>query len=232
MLKILKASDRGNFKNDWLNSYHSFSFDTYHNPEYMQFGPLRVLNHDFVQPDSGFASHPHRDMEIITFVIRGEIQHKDSLGNEMIVGEGEVQRMTAGSGITHSEWNANPSKTLELFQIWILPSTKGLEPGYEQKHLIFSENRWTEIANSNGEFGALKIHQDVELKAMRLSAVGSGYKIAVRPNRKYWLQMIEGSMRVNETLLESYDGIQIEEEEALTLNAQKETEFLFFDLPR
>lgn len=232
MIKIRKSKDRGFFENDWLKSFHSFSFDTYFDPNYTTFGPLRVLNHDFVKSGYGFGTHGHRDMEIITYVLNGEISHQDSLGNKIKVPAGDIQRMTAGSGIQHSEHNLSKSD-LELFQIWILPDKKSLPPGYEQKTLDQSQrkNRFQLIVSPDAKDNSLKIHNDVRVFATRLDA-GKSLERELDPNRLYWLQLASGKTTVNDQTVVDQDALSFQGESKIVIVSESDTEFLLFDLPR
>ena len=171
MITVRKANDRGRTQIDWLNSFHTFSFGDYYDPEWMAFGPLRVINEDFVVPGQGFGTHPHRDMEIITYIVQGALEHRDSLGTGSIIRPGDVQRMTAGSGIRHSEFNPSPSEPVHLLQIWIMPDQKNLTPSYDERKFSDAERRGKLrlIASKQGDEGSVKINQDAKVYASLLS---------------------------------------------------------------
>lgn len=232
MITLRKARDRGISETDWLKSYHSFSFGMYRDPKHMGFGVLRVINDDIVAGGGGFHTHPHHDMEIITYVLSGVLQHKDSLGNGSAILPGDVQRMSAGTGILHSEFNGSETDPVHLLQIWILPDTKGVQPGYEQKHFMPEERqgKLRLVASKNGRDGSVRLHQDADMYAANLSAGG---EITFRPRqgRKVWLHTARGTMSVNGNALEAGDGAAIESESSLVLRADGDAEFLLFDLP-
>lgn len=231
MMNLRKAEVRGHFDFGWLNTYHSFSFGDYHDPEHMGFRSLRVINEDVVQPGQGFGTHPHRDMEIITYVLEGALAHKDSMGNGSTILPGEVQRMTAGTGVTHSEFNKSPKETVHLLQIWILPEKKGLTPGYEQKTYTEAQKngKLLLVASRDGRDGSVTIHQDVNLYASVLDA-GGKISAPLRPGRHAWVQVARGQLTVNGKPLGAGDGASISEETSLDFEAKSPTEFLFFDL--
>jgi redox-sensitive bicupin YhaK (pirin superfamily) len=231
MIAVRKSNDRGHFDYGWLDTFHSFSFSDYYDPNFLGFRALRVINEDRVAPGSGFPTHFHRDMEIITYPLAGALQHRDGLGNGSVIRPGEVQRMTAGTGITHSE--ANPSKTepVHLLQIWILPNRKGLAPGYQQKVFPEAERRGQLrlVASPEARSGSLQIHQDALVYA---SLLHPGGKLIHRlaPGRHAWVQLARGKLRLNGIELESGDGAATSEESALELEAAAPAEFLLFDL--
>ena len=231
MIKIRKAEDRGHFNFGWLDTYHTFSFGEYHDPQQMGFRNLRVLNEDRVQPGEGFGTHPHRDMEIITYVLQGALEHQDSMGNGSIIRPGEVQRMSAGTGVTHSEYNPSQNEPVHLLQIWILPDKKGLPPSYEQKKFSDKERKGTLclIASQNGREGSVTLHQDASVYAALL---GHGESVTYRlhPHRHAWVQVAQGAVRVNEISFSAGDGASVSEETLLTVGSKKESEVLLFDL--
>jgi len=233
MLTIRRAAERGMNDVGWLKSAHTFSFGNYHDPAHQGFRTLRVINDDHIAPGTGFGTHPHRDMEIVTYVLAGAVAHQDSTGGRGVIGRGEVQRMTAGRGIAHSEYNASETEPLHLLQIWLFPERTGLEPGYEQK--AFSEdekrNRLRLIASPEARDGALKIHQDVDLWAAILEP-GSGLTHNLRPGRHAWVQVATGSLTLNGQALEAGDGVAISDETVLELrgSAGEPAEILLFDL--
>lgn len=232
MITIRPAGERGRTRTDWLDSYHTFSFNEYDDPRWVQFRALRVLNEDFIAPGQGFPTHPHRDMEIITYVLAGALAHKDSLGHGSIIRPGEVQRMTAGTGIAHSEFNASDADPVHLLQIWILPARKGLAPGYEQRKFAREamRGRLLRIAGPGGSGGTVVIHQDAHLYAAQLEP---GQQVAheLAPGRHAWLQIARGAVDLNNHRLAAGDGAAISEENQITLQASTPAEILLFDLP-
>jgi len=231
MITVRPANERGHFNHGWLDTWHSFSFSRYYDPAHMGFRSLRVINEDFVAPGMGFGTHGHRDMEIITYVLAGAVAHRDSMGNTEQIVPGELQRMTAGSGVTHSEFNASEREQLHLLQIWIEPEQAGLEPGYEQRLFPMEERGDTLrlLASRDGRDGSLRIHQDVELFGSVL-ATGRSVEYAVRPGRGVWVQVARGGLELNGTPLAAGDGAAIEEESLLRIAATDDAEFLLFDL--
>lgn len=228
-MKIRASNERGRTEIDWLDSYHSFSFNYYHDPEYVHFRSLRVINEDYVKAGAGFASHSHQNMEIITYILSGELAHKDSLGNGSTIKPGEIQRMSAGTGITHSEYNASQKDSVHLLQIWIIPEKKAIEPGYEQKSISVTNGQWQLIASKNVSATAVKIHQDANLFVTKLLANQSiNYKMS--PNRYVWIQIAKGSISLNDKLLNPGDGVAISEETDLAFLAKTDSEILLFDL--
>jgi redox-sensitive bicupin YhaK (pirin superfamily) len=231
MLTIRKAVERGHADHGWLNAYHTFSFANYYDPKHMGFRDLRVINEDRVQAGEGFPTHPHRDMEIITYVLEGALEHKDSMGNGSVIVPGEVQRVSAGTGITHSEFNHSRSELVHLLQIWILPDKEGVKPGYEQKFYPDEEKRgkWRLIASADGRDNSVTIHQDVYLYAALLD---SGEKIVheIAQNRHVWLQVARGQVVVNGQRMSQGDGLAVSREERLTVSADIPAEALLFDL--
>jgi redox-sensitive bicupin YhaK (pirin superfamily) len=227
-----ESKDRGYAEfGGWLKSYHTFSFSDYYDPKYMGFRDLRVINQDWIAKDSGFPTHPHRDMEIITYVLKGTVEHRDSLNNVGQIKAGELQVMHAGTGVRHSEYNPSKTDELQLFQIWIMPDTVGVKPGYTQKSFTREEklNALRLMASKDGREESQKIHQDVDLYASVLEA-GKALEFTVRPERGAWLQLAEGELEVNGKVLKSGDGLAVQDESLLKLKANKETEFLLFDL--
>jgi redox-sensitive bicupin YhaK (pirin superfamily) len=222
MIILKKSDDRGSAQHGWLNSYHSFSFADYFDPKWMGFRTLRVINEDWIAKGQGFGSHPHKDMEIITYVLSGQLKHKDSMGNEGIIKPGEIQKMSAGTGVVHSEFNASTQEEVHLLQIWIVPNAKNIKPFYEQKILPLDQE------NSLYEF-PLTIHQDVKIFRGKL-AKGHTLDYKITKGRGVWLQMISGNLSVNDSLLEVGDAAVIEDEKQIALKATKELEFLLFDL--
>ena len=231
MIEIRRSNERGHANHGWLDTYHSFSFADYYDPRHMGFRDLRVINEDRVAPAQGFPTHGHRDMEIITYVISGELSHRDSMGNGETIRPHEVQRMTAGTGVMHSEYSS-PTDDTHLLQIWILPEKKNLLPSYEQTYFPPEEKqgKLRLVASRGGDDGSVHINQDVKLYS---SILGNGeeitYKIA--DGRHAWIQLISGSLEINGQTLQPGDGAAVSEEKSLTLqSAEDNTEFLLFDL--
>jgi redox-sensitive bicupin YhaK (pirin superfamily) len=231
MIQLRKAHDRGHADHGWLDSWHTFSFADYHDPKHMGFSALRVINEDRVSPGEGFPTHPHRDMEIITYVLEGALEHKDSLGTGSVIRPGEVQRMSAGTGIRHSEFNHSQSESVHFLQIWILPNRQGVKPGYEQKRIDPAElnGKLQLVASHDGRDGSVTIHQDASVYAAHLNGGEVTHKLA--PGRHAWLQVARGSVRINGTTLQAGDGASIENEPSLQLATDGSTEVLLFDLP-
>jgi len=231
MLTIRTSQQRGHFNHGWLNTYHTFSFDQYYDPRYMGFRDLRVINEDFVTPGRGFPKHGHRDMEIITYILAGALKHEDSMGNGSVIRPGDVQRMTAGTGVRHSEQNASAEESVHLLQIWILPHTLDLTPGYEQK--AFSEadrhNQLRLIASNDGREGSVMVHQDVSLFASIIDA-GKEVDHSMNQSRYGWLQVARGTLTINGERAGQGDGVVIVGESELKLIAQEPAEILLFDL--
>lgn len=231
MIQVRKAQDRGHANHGWLKTYHTFSFSTYQDRDHMKFRSLRVMNEDWVAPGQGFGTHPHNDMEIVTYVLEGALEHKDSMGNGEVLRPAEFQRMTAGTGITHSEFNPSASAPVHLYQIWLFPERKGIEPSYEQKRFPEEErhNRLRLVASRNAEDGSLLIHTDARIY---LSHVDAGTEIEHQlPAGRYgWLQVLRGSVSLNGVELNTSDGAALSEEVALKVKAQTDTEIMLFDL--
>jgi quercetin 2,3-dioxygenase len=231
MITIRRSNERGHADHGWLDTYYSFSFSDYYDPRHMGFRDLRVINEDRIAPAQGFPTHGHRDMEIITYVIDGELSHRDSMGNGESIKPHEVQRMTAGTGVLHSEYSSPTDKT-HLLQIWILPEKKDLEPGYEQKLFPPEEKqgRLRLIASRGGDDGSVHINQDVDLYASILDD-GVAAEHTLADGRHAWVQLISGSLEVNGTTLEAGDGASVSDEASLKLVSKANgTEFLLFDL--
>ncbi|MFA5515560.1 MAG: pirin family protein [Desulfuromonadales bacterium] len=231
MITVRPSSRRGHFQSDWLDSWHTFSFDTYYDPEHMGFRALRVINEDRVKPGHGFPLHQHRDMEVITLVIAGELKHEDDLGHGAIIGPGEVQRFSAGTGIRHSEYNPSDSREVHLLQIWVLPEHKGLTPGYEQKNFSPEEfqGRLRLIGSRDGRDNSIVIHQDVALYRADLAS-GQQLSYAIAGGRCVWLQVIAGSLHCNGQELSAGDGASSSDENALTISSAARASFILFDL--
>jgi redox-sensitive bicupin YhaK (pirin superfamily) len=229
MITIRKSADRGGGNHGWLDSKFSFSFADYNDPQHMGFGPLRVINEDHIAAGAGFPTHPHRDMEILTWVLDGAVAHRDSEGNQAMVRPGELQRMSAGTGIRHSEVNPSATDELHLLQIWILPEKRGLAPGYEQTAFTDLDGKLRLVGARDGRDGAVTIHQDAELWATRLDAAQQ-VAFTPTPGRAQWVQVARGAVDLNGQRLAAGDGAAIENETALTLRAEAPAELLLFDM--
>ena len=231
MITIRGARERGHFDHGWLNTYHTFSFDQYYDPRYMGFRNLRVINEDFVAPGRGFPTHGHRDMEIITYILEGALKHEDSMGNGSVIRPGDVQRMSAGTGVRHSEKNASADERVHLLQIWILPDTVDLEPEYEQKAFAEEERRGQLrlIASRDGALGSVRVHQDVTVFASILGA-GESVERTMDPIRYAWIQVARGSITVNDKTAEQGDGAIVMGESSLHIVGNEPSELLLFDL--
>jgi len=232
MIQVRKSEDRGHANHGWLDSFHSFSFADYHDPAHVQFSVLRVINEDRVAPGAGFPTHGHRDMEIVSYVLEGALEHKDSLGTGSVIRPGDVQRMSAGTGVRHSEFNASTSELVHFLQIWILPKANGITPGYEQKHFApeVLDGRLRVIASPDGHDGSVTIHQDALLYATRLNGKQQlEYRIA--PGRKAYAHVARGSCTLNGVTLTSGDGAKLENEPETLLSSGRSAEILLFDLP-
>jgi quercetin 2,3-dioxygenase len=231
MITIRKSEDRGHFDLGWLDTYHTFSFDQYYDPAQVHFRSLRVINEDRVQPAHGFPTHSHRDMEIITYVLSGALEHRDSMGNGSVIRPGDVQRMTAGTGVSHSESNPSDAEPVHLLQVWVLPETGGLPPSYEEKHFSNEErrDRLRLVASKEGRDGSVTIHQDARLYAAVLDA-GKTVVHTLAENRYAWLQVGRGTIRLNEMELKQGDGAAVRKESELRITAHDQAELLLFDL--
>lgn len=232
MIQIRKSHERGHARHGWLDSYHTFSFADYYDPAHMGFRALRVINEDRVALGRGFPTHPHRDMEILTYVLAGALRHEDSMGNGSVIRPGDVQRMSAGTGVTHSEYNPSPTEPVHLLQIWIVPERTGLAPSYEQK--TFDEKdkrgRLVPVATVNGRDGSVRIHQDADVYASVL-ADGESVRHALRLQRHAWLQVAGGRVTLNGIALFAGDGAAVSEESTTTIvGADDRAEVLLFDL--
>lgn len=231
MLDIIRSDDRGSADHGWLKAKHTFSFAEYHNPERVHFGKLRVINEDRIAPGQGFATHPHNDMEIVTYIISGAIEHKDSMGNGTVISAGEVQRMTAGTGVLHSEFNHSEEQELHLLQIWIFPEEKNLTPGYEQTLFSREEklNRLRLVGSRDGREGSVTIHQDVDLYA---SIVEEGKNVMLDDvaDRRIFVQIVSGSVELNGKTLAAGDGVQIRDVSAIDITANDDAELLLFSM--
>lgn len=230
MIAVRPAAERGHTVFDWLDSRHSFSFGEYRDPRQMGFSTLRVINEDVVKPGKGFATHGHRDMEIITWILSGALEHRDSLGTGSVIRPGDAQRMSAGTGIRHSEFNHSPTNPVHFLQIWILPATEGIAPGYEQKAIPIRDGALTLVASGDAREGSITIHQDTDLYASRLSP-RAAVEHSLRPGRTAWVQVARGQVMLNDQALEPGDGAAISGERALDIRARTASEVLLFDMP-
>lgn len=231
MMTIRRADERGHLDHGWLNTWHTFSFADYMDPRWMGFRSLRVINEDYVAPSRGFGTHPHRDMEIVTYVLEGGLAHKDSMGNGSIIRPGEVQRMTAGTGVTHSEVNPSREEKVHLLQIWILPERRGLTPGYEQKSFPAEEKRGQLrlVASREGSEGSVTVHQDVRIYAGLVTG-GEQVEYTLAEGRHAWVQVARGTVQVNGEVLNPGDGAALSDVEQLVLRDGEDAEILVFDM--
>jgi redox-sensitive bicupin YhaK (pirin superfamily) len=231
MIRVRPANERGATNWGWLDSRHSFSFADYYDPRNLNFRSLRVINDDRVAAGAGFGTHPHRDMEILTWVVEGAIEHKDSMGNGTVIRPGEMQRMTAGTGITHSEFNPDKKNSLRLLQVWILPERKGLQPGYQQKEFVWNGDgkKLKLVASPDAREGSITIHQDALVYVARLEN-GDKASHPLAPGRHAWVQVSAGSVVVNGQPLKEGDGAALSEEQAVEITANEKAEVLVFDL--
>lgn len=231
MIRVRKAEERGHADHGWLDTYHTFSFAGYQDPEHVHFRTLRVMNEDVVQPGQGFGTHPHRDMEIVTYVLEGALEHKDSMGNGEVLRAGEFQRMSAGTGITHSEFNPSATEPVHLYQIWLFPESKGIEPSYEQKQFPVSEqqNQLRLVASPEAEAGSLRIHQDARVYLSQIEAEQT-VTYALAEGRHAWLQVLRGSVVLNDVALDVSDGAAVSDTRSLKIRATDDAEIMLFDL--
>lgn len=231
MITVRKSDDRGHADHGWLNSYHTFSFAAYRDARHMGFRSLRVINEDRVAAGQGFGTHAHNDMEIVSYVLSGALEHKDSMGNGAVLKPGEFQRITAGTGITHSEFNSSDSQTTHFYQIWLLPERRGIEPSYEQKSFdpVGRRNRWQLVASRDASDGSLLIHQDARIYLLDLQN-GSSIEHTLASNRHAWIQVLRGSVNIAGQTLIAGDGAAVSEEERLTFEAASDVEIMLFDL--
>jgi hypothetical protein len=230
MMKIRKSNERGHASHGWLDSYHTFSFADYYDPQWMGYRSLRVINDDLVLPGMGFGAHPHRDMEIISYVLSGAIEHKDSMGNGRVIRAGEFQYMAAGTGVQHSEFNPSKTEPLRLLQIWIQPDTKGVKPRYAEKNFANAPaGKLNLVASKSGRDGSIAIHQDADLSFAKLDA---GQKVAqpLAKGRHAWIHVAEGEVSINGTKLSGGDAVGVSEENVLNISATKPSQVLLFDL--
>lgn len=232
MIKKRPSQERGGGNHGWLNTRHTFSFSDYYDPEHMQFSVLRVINEDQVSPGQGFGTHSHRDMEIISYVLEGQLEHKDSLGHGAILRPGEFQRITAGTGIQHSEFNPSKTESVHFYQIWLLPDKQSHKPGYEQKPFPEAgrHNQLQLVASPDGHDGSLTIHQDAQIYLSSLSS-GNEVKHTLKPGRHAWLQVLRGDVLLNNTSLSTGDGAAVSDETELIVRSTESCEVMLFDLP-
>jgi redox-sensitive bicupin YhaK (pirin superfamily) len=232
MITIRKSQERGHANHGWLDSYHSFSFSRYYDPEHMGYSVLRVINEDVIAAAQGFGMHSHRDMEIVTYMLQGEIRHEDSMGNGSVIRAGDVQRMTAGTGVTHSEFNASATEQAHLLQIWLLPERDNIEPGYEEKHFSPEEKqgRWRLIASRDAREESLLIHQDVSLYAAVL-AKDDSLDYDMQAGRSLYIQLARGSVNLNGQVLVAGDAAKVDTQQGIAITAMEPSELLLFDLP-
>jgi hypothetical protein len=231
MLTLRKADERGKTKIDWLDSKHTFSFGDYHHPQHMGFGPLRVINEDRVSAGGGFQPHPHRDMEIITYLLEGALAHKDSLGTGSVIRPGEIQRMSAGSGIVHSEFNASATEPVHFLQIWVMPSEQNLEPSYEQKTIDADavRNKFARVASSEPLPTEVRLAQDAEIWVARFEGEEEAVH-KLQPGRKVWLHVARGNVEVSGQKLSAGDAAAIMDEDSILVRAREPAEVLLFDV--
>lgn len=231
MITIRRSNERGHFNHGWLDTYHTFSFADYQDPQHMGFKSLRVINEDRVAPGQGFGRHPHRDMEILTYVLSGELEHRDSMGNGEVIRPGEVQYMAAGTGVEHSEFNPSATQPVHLMQIWIRPDRRGATPRYEQRQFpsLSSAGALTLLASPDGRAGSIAINQNALLLAATLER-GQEAAYALAADRSAWIQVLRGSIEVNGTALRAGDGASVVDEASVTITADADAEILFFDL--
>ena len=230
MKMIRRANERGHAEHGWLDSYHTFSFANYHDPNWMGFRTLRVINDDLVMPGMGFGTHPHRDMEIITYVMSGALQHKDSMGNGRVIRPGEVQYMAAGTGVQHSEFNPSKDEAAHFLQIWIQPERRGIKPRYAEKSLVNAPaGRFNLVVSKAGREGSLAINQDADLYVAKMDA-GNEASHALKPTRHAWLHVAEGEVKLNGDTLRAGDAVALSGEARVDLIATKPSQVLLFDL--
>ena len=232
MLTMRQAEERGHANHGWLNSYHSFSFGSYYDPRHMGVSNLRVINDDTVAPGGGFGEHGHQDMEIISYVLEGALEHRDSMGNGSVMRPGDVQRMSAGTGVTHSEYNHSSDEPVKFLQIWLLPNAQGVTPAYDQKHFDFADRRgrWVVFVSPDGRDGSIATHQDALMLGTLLEA-GEVLDYGFEPGRRGYLHLVRGSLRVDDVELGPGDALAIEDQDVVRLEGLESAEVLLFDLP-
>jgi quercetin 2,3-dioxygenase len=232
MLAMRRADDRGHASHGWLDSYHTFSFGSYYDPRHRGVSNLRVINDDTVAPSGGFAEHGHNDMEIISYVLEGALEHKDSMGNGSVIRPGDVQRMSAGTGVTHSEYNHSASEPVHFLQIWLQPNAVGVEPGYDQRHFPLEARlgRWVLLVSPDGRDGSIATHQDA-LMFSTLLAPGKALEYRFDPDRQGYLHLARGRIQVGSITLQPGDGLKIQNHELLEIEGIEDADVLLFDLP-
>jgi len=233
MITVRKSAERGHANHGWLDSYHSFSFAEYYDPAYMGYGTLRVINEDVIAEGTGFGMHAHRDMEIVTYILSGQLRHQDSMGNTSVIGPGDVQRMTAGSGVRHSEFNASKNEAVHLLQIWILPAEMHLPPSYEERHFSANEkrNQWLLIVSPDGTDDSIMIHQNTRLYASKLDKEMT-LDMPILHGHQNYLQLASGTILLNDIELNAGDAVMIENESKVIITASANAELLWFDLAK
>ena len=229
MIYIRKAEERGHANHGWLDSWHTFSFASYHDANFMGFSALRVINEDVIDGGQGFGTHPHKDMEILTYVLSGTVEHQDSMGNKEQIPAGEFQIMSAGTGVRHSEYNASESEPLHLYQIWIIPERTGIEPRYDQRRFPDVQGRQL-VLSPDAREGSLKVFQDMTLSRWVMAA-GEQDNVSIDAGRRIWIQVVKGDVTVNGNAITTSDALAIWDESALTIEASSAAEVLLFDLP-
>lgn len=229
MIYLRQAQERGHANHGWLDSWHTFSFASYHDANFMGFSALRVINEDVIDAGQGFGTHPHKDMEILTYVLKGTVEHKDSMGNKEQIPAGEFQIMSAGTGVRHSEYNASQTEPLHLYQIWIIPETNGITPRYEQRRFDAKTGRQL-VLSPDAREGSLKVYQDMELSRWPLEK-GEQAAYSIVPGRRVWIQVVKGDVVVNGTQAKTSDAIAVWDEQVIAIEANEESEILLFDLP-
>ncbi|MEN4799056.1 pirin family protein [Pantoea agglomerans] len=229
MIYVRKAEERGHANHGWLDSWHTFSFASYHDANFMGFSALRVINEDVIDGGQGFGTHPHKDMEILTYVLSGTVEHQDSMGNKEQIPAGEFQIMSAGTGVRHSEYNASESEPLHLYQIWIIPERTGIEPRYDQSRFPDVQGRQL-VLSPDAREGSLKVFQDMTLSRWVMAA-GEQDNVAIDAGRRIWIQVVKGDVTVNGNAITTSDALAIWDESALTIEASSAAEVLLFDLP-
>lgn len=229
MIYVRKAEERGHANHGWLDSWHTFSFASYHDANFMGFSALRVINEDVIDGGQGFGTHPHKDMEILTYVLSGTVEHQDSMGNKEQIPAGDFQIMSAGTGVRHSEYNASESEPLHLYQIWIIPERTGIEPRYDQRRFPDVQGRQL-VLSPDAREGSLKVFQDMTLSRWVMAA-GEQDNVAIDAGRRIWIQVVKGDVTVNGNAITTSDALAIWDESALTIEASSAAEVLLFDLP-
>lgn len=229
MKTVRKSNERGHFNFGWLDTYHTFSFGSYFDPKWMGFKKLRVINEDYIDEGKGFDTHPHRDMEILTFILEGAIEHRDTMGHHTIIKPGEIQMMSAGTGLMHSEFNPHSDQKTRMLQIWIEPDKLGIKPRYDQFEYENEKNKMNRIADSEGGNKVAKVNQDLKLDYGNFEK-GQEHSISLDKERSYWLHVVDGSMTIEDSRLTSGDAIALSEEESLSFRAEEDSQFLLFNL--